>query len=66
MWFAGSSCDDPGRPPQSIQHAMSYEGGELVTYNCLREGYFPQYALMCIAENGTVSWNASLPMCVGK
>ena len=68
IMFAGPSCSDPGTPAEAVQHANTYQEGELVTYTCSRTGFGPEpaYPLQCIVENGNLTWNGSLPNCVGK
>ncbi|XP_013781236.1 uncharacterized protein LOC106465521 [Limulus polyphemus] len=37
----GPVCLDPGRPPDGMQKAVSYEQGSHVTFSCDRPGYVP-------------------------
>lgn len=37
----GPVCQDPGRPPDGLQMATSYEQGSKVTFTCNRAGYVP-------------------------
>lgn len=37
----GPVCEDPGRPPDGMQMASSYEHGSEVLFGCERPGYIP-------------------------
>ncbi|XP_061175608.1 sushi, von Willebrand factor type A, EGF and pentraxin domain-containing protein 1-like [Saccostrea echinata] len=63
----GGRCTDPGTPGGAVQVVRSYEAGELLRFNCTRQGYepVPSTPLLCV-EQGTknASWNSTdLPLC---
>ena len=37
----GPVCEDPGRPPDGVQKASSYEQGSEVNFGCIKHGYIP-------------------------
>ena len=61
-------CPDPGTPGGAIQVVTSYELGENVTYQCVRDGYQisdPQPKI-CQLVDGKAEWfNDELPVCIG-
>ena len=69
-FIAGVTCTDPGTPAGGRQVKLtSYEVGELVFYECDQPGFQPDspFPLECVfVNNNTVTWNSSVPTCVGK
>ncbi|CAD5124417.1 DgyrCDS12702 [Dimorphilus gyrociliatus] len=55
---SGPTCTDPGTPPEAVQHSVSYEEGQVVTYTCNRPGYNPKPSqLKCVFNGGTPTWD---------
>jgi len=48
----GPVCDDPGRPPDGMQIATSYEQGSEISFECSRPGYIPitSAPIQCVRE----------------
>lgn len=66
---AGSMCEDPGTPIGAIQVVDSYEIGQVLTYKCDRDGFFPYPpdALACELDGSNAVWNSSTErICKGK
>lgn len=48
----GPVCDDPGRPPDGVQMATSYEQGSEIAFECTRPGYIAitSSPIQCVRE----------------
>lgn len=53
----GPVCEDPGRPPDGMQMASSYEHGSEVLFGCERPGYIPYTTdpITCVKSKFSVS-----------
>lgn len=65
----GLTCTDPGRPPNGVQIATSYDQGSLVSFNCTRPGFTltTPYPILCHLNsmNNGLEWNTTvIPECV--
>ena len=75
---SGPTCNDPGRPADSIQiipegvdqSRLSYEVGLQVSFRCIRSGYeLNDVTPLTCNGNGdgnSPTWSADLPVCVGE
>ena len=75
LLLTGPRCSDPGTKGGTTQivkdeltnNQLSYQLGQLVHYNCSREGFTPHPSgpLECIFDGNNTKWNSSAPVCIG-